>query len=138
MFLVFVYALHIYNMCIFAEQLNFYDMNRIKELIKERGYTQQELADKMEMTRVGLNQLVNGNPSYPTLERFARVLNVPMWELFATRDEVIGEELTALVYHKGAHYRATTLEELRGIVEELERATAEATSAETSGRSGGR
>lgn len=125
-------------MCIFAEQLNFYDMNRIKELIKERGYTQQELADKMEMTRVGLNQLVNGNPSYPTLERFARVLNVPMWELFATRDEVIGEELTALVYHKGAHYRATTLEELRGIVEKLERATAEATSVETSGRSDGR
>ena len=34
--------------------------HRIKELIKEKGYTQQEFADKLGITRVGLSQLING------------------------------------------------------------------------------
>lgn len=112
---------------------------RIKEVLKEKGFTYKMLADEMDVTEQAIKNMLN-SPSITTntVERIARAVNVNEWELFATRDEVIGEELTALIYHKGAHYRATTLEELRGIVEELERATAEATSAETSGRSVGR
>ena len=66
--------------------------HRIKELIKEKGYTQQEFADLLGMSRVGLAQIVNGKPSYPTLEKIATALNVPMWQLFAVPDEVKGEE----------------------------------------------
>ena len=66
--------------------------HRIKELIKEKGYTQQEFADLLGMPRVGLAQIVNGKPSYPTLEKIATALNVPMWQLFASPDEVKGEE----------------------------------------------
>lgn len=66
--------------------------HRIKELIKEKGYTQQEFADLLGMSRVGLAQIVNGKPSYPTLEKIAKALNVPMWQLFASPDEVKGEE----------------------------------------------
>ena len=62
--------------------------HRIKELIKEKGYTQQEFADKLGITRVGLSQLINGKPSYPTLEKIATALNVPMWQLFASSEEV--------------------------------------------------
>lgn len=62
--------------------------HRIKDLIKEKGYTQQEFADKLEITRVGLSQLINGKPSYPTLEKMAKALNVPMWQLFASPEEV--------------------------------------------------
>lgn len=62
--------------------------HRIKELIKEKGYTQQELADKLNMSRVGLSQLINSKPSYPTLEKIASALNVPMWQLFASPEEV--------------------------------------------------
>lgn len=62
--------------------------HRIKELIKEKGYTQQEFADKLEITRVGLSQLINGKPSYPTLEKIATALNVPMWQLFASPEEM--------------------------------------------------
>ena len=66
--------------------------HRIKELIKEKGYTQQEFADLLGMSRVGLAKIVNGKPSYPTLEKIATALNVPMWQLFASPDEVKGEE----------------------------------------------
>lgn len=66
--------------------------HRIKELIKERGYTQQEFADKLEMTRVGLSQLINGKPSYPTLEKIAKALDVPMWQLFASEKDVLQQE----------------------------------------------
>lgn len=62
--------------------------HRIKELIKEKGYTQQEFADKLGITRIGLSQLINGKPSYPTLEKIATALNVPMWQLFASSEEV--------------------------------------------------
>lgn len=62
--------------------------HRIKELIKDKGYTQQEFADKLEITRVGLSQLINGKPSYPTLEKIATALNVPMWQLFASPEDV--------------------------------------------------
>lgn len=66
--------------------------HRIKELIKEKGYTQQEFADILGMSRVGLAQLVNGKPSYPTLEKIATALKVPMWQLFASKSDVIGED----------------------------------------------
>lgn len=62
--------------------------HRIKEVIKEKGYTQQEFADLLGMSRVGLAQLVNGKPSYPTLEKIATALDVPMWQLFASPKEV--------------------------------------------------
>lgn len=67
--------------------------HRIKELIKEKGYTQQELAEKLGMSRVGLTQLVNGKPSYPTLEKIAEALGVEMWELFKSKSEIV-EEIT--------------------------------------------
>ena len=61
--------------------------HRIKELIKEKGYTQQEFADKLGISRVGLIQLLD-KPSFPTLEKIAEALDVPMWQLFASTDEV--------------------------------------------------
>ncbi|MGR4839099.1 MULTISPECIES: helix-turn-helix domain-containing protein [unclassified Bacteroides] len=94
--------------------------HRIKDLIKERGYTQQEFADKLGITRVGLSQLINGKPSYSTLEKISAALEVPMWQLFASPEEVTGKgELTALIQHKGAFYKASTIEELEKIVNEL-------------------
>lgn len=55
---------------------------RVKELIKEKGYTQQEFADKLGMSRVGLSQIINGKPSYQTMEKLAEALGVELVELF--------------------------------------------------------
>lgn len=73
--------------------------HRIKDLIKEKGYTQQEFADKLGMTRVGLSQLINGKPSYPTLEKIASALEVPMWELFASPNDIHPQAKTIICPH---------------------------------------
>ncbi|KKB59716.1 helix-turn-helix domain-containing protein [Parabacteroides gordonii] len=55
---------------------------RIKEVIKEKGMTITELADKMGINRVNLSNMVNGNPTVETLNKIALALNVPVTELF--------------------------------------------------------
>ena len=55
---------------------------RTKEVIKERGTTVQDLAERMGITRVGLSQHINGNPSVEVLERIAFALGCPVTELF--------------------------------------------------------
>lgn len=63
-------------------------MNRIKEVLKERGITINELADKMGISRVTLSSQINGTANIVSYEKIASVLNVPMWQLFASLDEV--------------------------------------------------
>lgn len=55
---------------------------RIKEVIKEKGLTVQEVADKMGINRVGLSNHINGNPSVEILQRIADALEVDITELF--------------------------------------------------------
>lgn len=55
---------------------------RIKEVIKEQKTTIIELAEKMNISRVGLSQHINGNPSVEVLQRIADALEVPITELF--------------------------------------------------------
>lgn len=66
-------------------------MNRIKEILKEKGITQQELADKLGVTRISVVKTLAGNPSQETLEKIANALNLPMWQLFASPEEVAKE-----------------------------------------------
>jgi transcriptional regulator with XRE-family HTH domain len=61
--------------------------NRIKEVIKEHGYTQKEFAELLGMTREGLASIIK-NPSSPTLEKLSKALDVPVWQFFASPDEV--------------------------------------------------
>ena len=65
-------------------------MNRIKEAIKEKGYTITSLADKLGIARESLSRMIV-SPSYPTLEKIAGALNVPIWQLFASAEEASGE-----------------------------------------------
>ena len=66
--------------------------NRIKNLIKEKGFTQEQLAQKMGVTRMSLVKTLSGNPSYETLQRIAEALEVEMWELFASKEEIVNKD----------------------------------------------
>ena len=63
-------------------------MNRIKDLLKEKGVTINELADKMGISRVTLSTQINGTANIASYEKIATALNVPMWQLFASSEEV--------------------------------------------------
>ena len=66
-------------------------MNRIKDVIKEKGFTITSLADKLGIARESLSRMIV-SPSYPTLEKIATALNVPIWQLFASPNEVAKEQ----------------------------------------------
>lgn len=81
-------------------------MDRIKELIKEKGMTQEQFASKLGVTRISVVKTLAGNPSVDTLRKMANVLGVPMWQLFATKDEVIGEQSNIITCPKcGARFK---------------------------------
>lgn len=62
---------------------------RIKELLKEKGCTQQELADMVGVSYQSMKQTLNApSVTTSTLEKIATALNVPMWQLFASPEEV--------------------------------------------------
>jgi len=57
-------------------------MLRIKEVIKEKGYSVTSLAEKMGMQQVSLSRIINGNPKFETLLKIAMALDVDVRDLF--------------------------------------------------------
>lgn len=89
---------------------------RVKEIIKSRGLTMQDIADKLEITRDTLTRNINGNPTIGTLSKIAEVLEVNLTDLFVNNTT---DELTALIQHRGDFYKANTLQELEDIVKKI-------------------
>lgn len=75
-------------------------MNRIELLIKEKGYNMTSFAEKMNTTRQNLYAILK-SPSYPTLEKVAEALDVPMWQLFASPEEVAEDKNVIICPHCG-------------------------------------
>lgn len=65
-------------------------MLRIKEILKEKGVTQIELAEMLNRKKQQVNDIVSGRVgvSIAMLESIATALNVPVWQLFASPEEV--------------------------------------------------
>lgn len=55
---------------------------RIKEVCKEKGILQKDLAEKIGITDIALRASLKGNPTIGTLEKVALALNVPITDLF--------------------------------------------------------
>jgi transcriptional regulator with XRE-family HTH domain len=55
---------------------------QLKKIIKQKGLTIQEVAEKMGINRVGLSKHISGNPSVEILQRIADAINVDIVELF--------------------------------------------------------
>lgn len=63
-------------------------MNRIKDLLKSKGVTINDLAEKLGISRVTLSTQINGTANIVSYEKIAAALDVPLWQLFASPDEV--------------------------------------------------
>lgn len=56
---------------------------RIKEILSQQGLTQKELASKLGISDIALNQSLRGEyPQLQTLERIANALGVRITDLF--------------------------------------------------------
>jgi transcriptional regulator with XRE-family HTH domain len=61
------------------------ELLKIKELLKEKGMTSKDLAEKLEVTPATVSNINNGNhfPKPELLKKIAEVLDVDIRELFA-------------------------------------------------------
>lgn len=85
---------------------------RIKEICKEKGILQKELADKIGVTDIALRASLKGNPTVGTLEKVAKALDVTITELFAAPNN----ELYGLVQYKGLTYKIDSREALEKLL----------------------
>lgn len=62
---------------------------RIKELRKARGWTQDDLADKLGCSKSHVSEMESGkkNPSTPMMEQMAQAFGVTVVELFTDQAE---------------------------------------------------
>lgn len=60
---------------------------RIKDVIKEKGLTVKEVAERLGMSSPSLSSAINGNPTIGMLEKIASALGVPISELFEKPEE---------------------------------------------------
>ena len=63
-------------------------MTRIKEILKEKGMTVNQLADMLDISRQALSKQIQGKMLVETAQRIADALNVPMWQLFASPNDI--------------------------------------------------
>ena len=84
--------------------------------------TLQELADKMDVSRQALSRQVGGKLLVEKAEEIACMLDVPMWQLFASQEDVAGDRgFLAIVKYNGEMKEVTSVEELEKIVSELKK-----------------
>ena len=88
---------------------------RIKEIIKNKGLTMQEFADKLGIARVNLTKTINGNPTVETLQKIADALNVDFIELFVPQREGI----TGYIEYEGEVYKINSISDIEKLLKEI-------------------
>lgn len=90
---------------------------RIKEILKEKGITLSQLADTMGVSRQALSRQVAGKLLVEKAEEIAAALDVPMWQLFVSPEEVAGNgEFIAFVKDGINIYHADSWQELEKLI----------------------
>lgn len=90
---------------------------RIKDICKQKGLLQKELAEKVGVTDIALRASLKGNPTVGTLEKVANALNVEVWELFT---ESPGEsEISGFIKAKGVIYEIKSRQDIENLLETL-------------------
>lgn len=96
----------------------------LKEILKEKGMTSKELAEKLGVTSVTISYIVTNKttPSLDMVSRIAQVLNVKMSTLLGEEPLRVvddSKEFASYIRYKGIHYVADTLDEFLKQVDEI-------------------
>jgi len=90
---------------------------RIKDICKQKGLLQKELAEKVGVTDIALRASLKGNPTVGTLEKVANALNVEVWELFTKSP---GEsEISGFIKAKGTIYEIKSRQDIENLLKSL-------------------
>lgn len=92
--------------------------SKVKELCRQRGIQLKDLAKEMGIAPESLSRAINGNPQLSTIKSIAENLEIPISELFASKEQV---PLNAIIVCQHKTYVAQTLSELKLLVNEIER-----------------
>lgn len=64
---------------------------RLEEILRERNLTKKAFCEMLHTLPQNLNASMK-NPTTTTLERWSTALNIPIWQLFITKEELLKEE----------------------------------------------
>lgn len=98
---------------------------RIKEIMKAKRGTVTELAQKLNISRQGLYKQLNGRMLVGTAEKIASALNVPVWQLFVSPDDVMEpvvpneKDFLAIIKMGKVAYSASTISEAFEILKHI-------------------
>ena len=90
---------------------------RINEVLKEHGLKQKDLAEKMGIKPISLNQMLGrGTFGVDRLCEMAEIIGCKVTELF---EEDKKSDFASYIRYKGIHYTADTIDEFLKQVEEI-------------------
>ncbi len=92
-------------------------MNNFETLLKDKGLTKTAFSELLGIKKQNLNGLLK-NPTLETMKKIAAALGCNISDLFTTANNA---DFTALVKSGQSYYSASTLEELKAIVTDLEK-----------------
>ena len=97
-------------------------MDRIESILKEKNLTKSAFADLMGTSRQNVNSLLK-NPTREKLEAIAAALDVPVWQLFASPEEVCktsnSNDFIAFIRNDGNNYTFNSIKELSDYVSKI-------------------
>lgn len=88
---------------------------RIKDICKEQGIMMKDLAEKINITEVGLSKSLNGNPTIGRLQEIADALNVDFIELFVPKHD----GTTGYIEHNGEVYKINSITDIEKLLSEI-------------------
>lgn len=90
----------------------------IQKVIKDKGFTQKQVAEILNVNRVNLNNMIKGNPTYKTMKQIADVIGANVGEFFEDEEDDTND-FASYIRYKGIHYTADTPEEFFKQVDEI-------------------
>lgn len=94
---------------------------RIKEIMNERNITSAWLSEKVGISKVAISNIITGksSPSLDNILKIADALGVDILTLIYGHIKVQNNDFTALIQHKNDFYKATTIEDLVNVIEQI-------------------
>ena len=75
----------------------------------------KDLAERINITEVGLSKSLNGNPTIGRLQEIASALNVDFIELFVAKKD----GTTGYIEHNGHVYKISSIEDIERLLSEI-------------------